>query len=119
MDLAPYICPAVALVMCSLGISTLYCHDVTSLCYVATTVHPSLRFNTNRSLTLRQVARSLQGKTRSDKASTVMTDEDHDTKKYMEFICAHASNVERSVFLAPCISDLDSFHSGLETSIIV
>lgn len=41
---------------------------------------------------VRQVARSLQGKTWYDSASTVMSDDDHNTEKYLEFLSAKAFN---------------------------
>lgn len=44
---------------------------------------------------VRQIARSLQGKTNSSYAKTVMSDEQHDTTEYMEFINKNASNIER------------------------
>lgn len=44
---------------------------------------------------VRQVARALQGKTWSDNASNVMSDENHETDKYMERIAAGTANIER------------------------
>ena len=44
---------------------------------------------------VRQVARALQGKTWTDNASNVMSDEGHETDKYMEQIAARAANIER------------------------
>lgn len=44
----------------------------------------------------RQVACSLQGKTRSWSADTVMSDNYHNTLDYTNFMETHASNVERS-----------------------
>ena len=43
----------------------------------------------------RQIARSFQGKTGSSDPRTVMSDEYHDTTKYLEFINTQASNIER------------------------
>lgn len=45
----------------------------------------------------RQVARALQGKTWIDTASNVMSDESHETDKYMEHIAANAGDIERLV----------------------
>jgi hypothetical protein len=43
----------------------------------------------------RQVARALQGKTMIQSGYDILSDEQHDTQKYMSFISARASNVER------------------------
>ena len=43
----------------------------------------------------RQVSRSLQGKTWYENADTVMSDENHDTAKYMDFIAQRTSSVAR------------------------
>lgn len=44
---------------------------------------------------VRQVARALQGKTWINTASNVMSDESHETDKYMEQIASRAANIER------------------------
>ena len=44
---------------------------------------------------VRQVARSLQGKTKTDSPRTLMSDEDHDSEQYIQSICSRVSNFQR------------------------
>ena len=43
----------------------------------------------------RQVARALQGKTWTSSADTVMSDDDHDTHVYLDFLRSSSNNPSR------------------------
>ncbi len=43
---------------------------------------------------VKQISRSLQGKTWSDSPETVISDDDHDTAQYLSLIASHSSNPE-------------------------
>lgn len=70
--------------------------DIESFCgYTAEDVYGDWSQDLRGGVTLtavRQIARSLQGKTRFSVASTVMNDENHDTEKYLASIVTRASN---------------------------
>ena len=46
-------------------------------------------------ISVRQVARALQGKTQSSSAKTVMSDKDHDSEKYMQLMAKNGAQIDR------------------------
>ncbi|MCJ1477411.1 hypothetical protein MMC13_006082 [Lambiella insularis] len=69
--------------------------DIESFCNYATEDYEDWEQDLRGGITLiaiRQIARSLQGKTRSIVASTVMDDDNHDSEKYLESVCTRAFN---------------------------
>ncbi|KAK0626045.1 hypothetical protein B0T14DRAFT_492443 [Immersiella caudata] len=91
------------------------CSDLEAFCQYCCEEVPNWHLDTRGGtllITVRQVCRALQGKTRASNPLEVMSDEQHDAVTYKNWLKAHTNNNGRSVLIYECMEIVPLFLYG-------